>query len=470
VTNSGDLVTHNVELSYTPPTGVTVLNSTPPFQPFGQRLVWRIGDLPPGSTSVVELNCRATVAGSIRSAFVATSTEVPKVEYRLQTDVRANALSVKMSGPETVEVGREVKFLIDVTNNSDAPLSNVTARDVFEIGLSHTGGEPSPLVRSIPVLGPRQTEKFAISFNVTQPGRHCHLLDVTADGGHAAAARACVTGTAAVVTPPQLSVQVTGPASQRVGDVAPFMVVMKNSGTAPARDVTLAVTWGVNLELREATQGHQDDIAQRTTRWRIAQLAGGESISRQLNFNCRLPDEQGAIVRATVSSPELTTVANQAATVIAAAAAAVPRVTVPPQGAGPMQPQPGPVAPPQVPGSLKITALTLANPIMVNAATTLQINIANDRSVRDQNVALSIQVMGDGLALRAAGAPTPVATSNATAIDFQPINEMRAGEQQAWNIEVRGAKPGRHKVRVTATSTLTPSPTSTETELVVNAQ
>ena len=82
VTNSGDLATHNVALSYTPPTGVSVLNSTPAAQVFGQRLEWRLGDLPPGTTSVVELNCRAAVAGSIRSAFAATSAEVPKAEGR----------------------------------------------------------------------------------------------------------------------------------------------------------------------------------------------------------------------------------------------------------------------------------------------------------------------------------------------------------------------------------------------------
>jgi uncharacterized repeat protein (TIGR01451 family) len=73
VTNNGDLVTHNVALSYTPPTGVAVLNSTPAAQVFGQRLEWRLGDLPPGTTSVVEINCRASVAGSVRSTFVATS-------------------------------------------------------------------------------------------------------------------------------------------------------------------------------------------------------------------------------------------------------------------------------------------------------------------------------------------------------------------------------------------------------------
>src|SRR5262249_17281272 len=149
---------------YTPPTGVTVLNSTPSAQVFGQRLEWRLGNLPPGSTSVVELNCRAAVTGSVRSSFVATSPEVPRAEGAVRTDVRANALVVRMTGPESVEVGREAKFLVDVTNTGQTALTNVTATDTFDPGLLHTGGERSPLVRPISVIQPGQTEKFAISF------------------------------------------------------------------------------------------------------------------------------------------------------------------------------------------------------------------------------------------------------------------------------------------------------------------
>ena len=157
-------------------------------QTFGQRLEWRLGDLPPGTTSVVEVNCRAAIAGSVRSTFMATSSEVPRTEQVVQTEIRTNALVVKMVGPEAIEVGREAKFQIDVTNNGPTAVTNVTATDTFEPGLSHTGGERSPLVRPIPIIQPGQTERFAVSFIVAQPGRHCHRLDVTADGGHAAGA------------------------------------------------------------------------------------------------------------------------------------------------------------------------------------------------------------------------------------------------------------------------------------------
>jgi uncharacterized repeat protein (TIGR01451 family) len=467
VTNNGDLMTHNVALSFTPPTGITVLNSTPIYQTFGQRLEWRIGDLPPGTTSTVEVNCRAAVAGSVRSTFLATSAEVPRTEHVAQTEIRANALVVKMVGPEAAEVGREARFLIDVTNNGPTALTNVTATDTFEPGLSHTGGERSPLVRPIPIIQPGQTERFAISFVVAEPGRHCHRLDVTADGGHTAGARACVTGTAAVVTPPQISVRVSGPPASRAGEVAPYSVEIKNGGSAPATNVVLTINWGTNLQLTEATSGHEDNISQLTTRWKIAQLVAGETQTRRLNFVCRTPDPQGAIVRATVASDQTTAVMNQAATMISTTGAG----PSPPQAATPLQSDPVRSPAGSGTGNLRLSASVTANPISSSGVTTLVIGITNERDVPDRDVSLSVQSLDDGITLRVSGtSSTPVATASATAIDFAPIREMRPGEQLVtpFRLDVRGMKPGTHKLRISATSALSSTAASTDVDVVVN--
>ena len=249
------------------------------------------------------------------------------------------------------------------------------------------------------MLQPNQTERFAVTFVVTQPGRQCHRLDVTADGGHAAGSRACITGTAPVVTPAQLSVRVNGPATARAGENALYAVEVKNNGSSPAVNVVLTVTWGINLQLLEASRGHEDNIPRLTTQWRIAQLAGGETITRQLNCQCLNADEQGAVVRAMVSSQQTAAVANQTATAILPGALAPPRGATPPQSAAPI----GPPTPTGTAGSLRVTASALANPIMVGGTTTYVINIVNDRNVPDQDVALSVQAMDDGLTIRVAG-------------------------------------------------------------------
>jgi len=253
--------------------------------------------------------------------------------------------------------------------------------------------------------------------------------------------------------------------------LAEYTVEVKNNGSAPATNVLLAVTWGLNLELFEASRAHEDELSRLTTRWRINQLAGGETITRQLNCVCQIPDEQGAVVRATVSSQQTAAVTNQIATVIVPGAAASPRRVPPPQSAAPIRPEAGSAPASPAAGNLKVTASALANPIIVGSTTTCLINITNDRNVPDQEVTLSVQTIGDGLTMRATGTPTPVAASSPAAIDFAAIRTMRPGEQlpTPYRVEVRGDKPGRHKLRITAKSSLTAGEVVSETELVVNA-
>jgi uncharacterized repeat protein (TIGR01451 family) len=131
---------------------------------------------------------------------------------------------------------------------------------------------------------------------------------------------------------------VTGPSSRRAGEVAGYSVEVKNNGSSPVSNVVLCVTWGANLELIEASRGHEDELPRQTTRWRIAELSGGETTTWHLNCLCRDADEQGASVRATVSSQQTATVANQTATRIAPRANAAPRAAPIPVNAVPIRP------------------------------------------------------------------------------------------------------------------------------------
>jgi hypothetical protein len=218
------------------------------------------------------------------------------------------------------------------------------------------------------------------------------------------------------------------------------------------------------LELREATQGHEDDIARQTTRWRIAQVSPGETVAQQLNFQCLNPDPQGVTVRATVTSQQTSAVANQAATVIASnVAPSTPQPSAPPASQPPATSSAG--------GGLRITASALANPIMAGSATTLLISLTNERGVPDQDIALSVVSSGDGLSLRVLGpTPTPAAATSNSAIDFQPVREMRPSETLStpYRLEVRGVRPGRYVVRSSVTSSLQRQPVIAETEFVVN--
>jgi uncharacterized repeat protein (TIGR01451 family) len=473
VTNNGDLPTPGVTLSYTPPTGVTFLNSTPAAQPFGQRYQWTIGDLPARTAVTVEVNCRAAVAADIRSCFRAESADRITAEGCATTRVFANALSVRMTGPEAIEVGREARFLVDITNTGSTTITGLVATDTFGPGLSHVGGEPSPVRKAIAQpLGPGETAKIALAFIVTQPGRHTHRLDVTADGNHAAGARAVVTGIPAAappspVTPAKLDVKITGPRTQRAGQIAEYFVEVTNNGASAATNVAIEVQYGINLQLKAASGTFDEEPERRTMRWRVPQIAAGAASRKQLNCLCLNADDVPATVRVTVTSDQ-TRMTPQAAEA---------RTTITPAAQPPVDPGPGrtgqpPVEPPAA-GDLKVTMRDQADPIMVGEKTTYVVEILNDRRVSDRDVTLKLE-LPDGMQFtresRTRG-PTGVASVSADGrtIEMTPVAELRAGEAPgAYQIEVAGARPGKYKVKATVSSLRTPTGASVEAETTVN--
>ena len=316
-------------------------------------------------------------------------------------------------------------------------------------------------MRSIAQLGPGQTERFAVTFVVSRPGQQCHRLDVTADGGHAAAARGCVTGTqpaAPPATPARLSVRVTGPRTVAAGQIGEFFVDVTNTGTAAASGVVIQVQYGVNLELKEATRGHSDDPRNYTTTWRVAQLAGGESVRRQ--FNCRaLNPDPRATVKASVTSDQ-NRVAETGQTVTEITAAAAPPVV---PGVTPMPDTP-------VAGNLKVAVRDLADPIMFGAKTTYIIQLSNERAAADRDVAITLQ-LSEGLKVTGISGPTGAASStpDGRTVEITPVAEIRANEQLPdYKIEVEGTKAGKQKLQVIVKSARTPAGITAEAETTVN--
>jgi uncharacterized repeat protein (TIGR01451 family) len=470
VVNNGDLPTTGVVVNYTPPTGVTLLNSSPPAQVFGQRYQWRIGDLAPRTASTIEVNCRAAVAADIHSVFRANSANEMSAEGRATTRVFANALSVKMTGPDSVEVGREAKFLIDITNTGSTPLTGVVASDSFDPGLEHVGGGQSPIRKALPKsLEPGQTEKIAIAFLVTRAGRHAHRLDVTAEGGHSAGARSVVTGIAAAApaaTPPKLEVSVTGPKTERVGEVAEYFIEVANRGTQVAKGVVIDVQFGSDFEFDRASgAGRTDDLPRRRTQWRVGDIAGGQTIRKQLNLRCAKADGAASAVQASASAENFP--AGQAAAASTRITGGEPAVRPTPMN--PTSPVTPPVTPPAM-GELTLTVGDLSDPIMLGGKTTIAIVVKNGRTVADENVTVSVQV---DAGLKVAGGTGPTGISGISAdgltVEFTPVTEIGPGETlAAFRIDATGTKAGKQAVRVTVKSKLTPAGVTATSETTVN--
>jgi uncharacterized repeat protein (TIGR01451 family) len=470
VANTGDVPSQGVTLSYTPPPGLTVLNSNPTGQPFGQRLEWRLGDIPPGAAAAVEINCRATRAADIRSTFNARNSAGLTAESSVSTRIVASALSLVMTGPESVEVGGTAQFRVEVTNTSSSPLTNVTVTDNFPPGLAHTAREPSPIVRALGTLEPGQTQRFAVSFVVLQPGQHCHRLDVIADNTTGASTRGCVTGVAAVAAPPTLNLRIDGPSALEVDQAGSYSVDVSNTGSSKATGVIVRLEFAPSLAPREATGARVDQPGQPGLAWQLAEINPGETV--RLRVNCQaLTADARALLKVSVQSRETVTKIEEYGTrIIARAPAAPPPPREAPAPELPERPAPAIPAEPAAAGNLRVTIAETADPIQEGRNTTYLIVLRNERTVADRDVTLTL-VASEGLKIVGIAGPTREVgvTPDGRQAELAPIAEMRAGEQlPAYRIEVQGTRPGRQRFRVLVQSARDTAGQTIEVETTVN--
>lgn len=493
VMNTGDQATPGVVLKFTPPANVTVLNSSPSAEVFGNRLEWRLGDLQARGRTTVKVNCRASVDGDLRSTFMAaTSDGNLKAEGVAATRVFRQALAVRMTGPDAVEVGKRATFQIEITNTGNEVLKNVTLTDRFPPELVHSDGEASPIVKNIGDLQPGQKiSTSAVTFTVTRPGQHSHRLDVTADGNQSATARGVVTGIQSQIQPARLQLRLSQPQQVRAGETGELIAEVTNLGGSLARNTKLSISFGPSFSADRATPGHQFDEGRRMLAWTIDQLPAGASISRQVNLRAQSADER-AFAQITVTPENAQPETRQVNIPISAGGRVAPAPMEPNPGVvqqpqpRPMQPQPTqprvdlprsevPKNPPREitlsGGNLEMTLSQSANPIPQGGTTRYLVRIKNNESGADENLQITL-LLPEGLKFkRLVGEQKSFQLQEATGgvVTLTPIALVRAREDMPLlQIEVEGTKPGMHKFQVELRSKRNPKPIVRERTTTVN--
>lgn len=473
VMNTGDQAASSVVLKFTPPTNVSVLNSSPSAEQFGNRLEWRIGDLAARSRAVVKVNCRANVDGDLRSTFMAiTSDGQLQAEGSAATRVFRQALAVRMNGPDAVEVGKRATFQIEITNTGSEVLRNVTLTDRFPAELVHADGQQSPIVKVIGDLQPGQkVSSPAVTFIVTRPGQHSHRLDVTADGNQSATARGVVTGIQSQIVPAKLQLRFSQPQQIKSGETGELVAEVTNVGGSLARNTKLTIAYGTSFVADRASPNYAE--GNRSLSWTIDQLAAGAAVSRQINLRGVTADDR-AFVQITVT-PEQGQPETRQVNIPVTGGVREPAPLQP----APAVPQPRPDVPRSVPrdpvlpgGNLEVTLSQSANPIPQGGKTTYFLRIKNDGSGADEALAITL-VLPDGLKFKRLinGEQQTFALQGATEreVTITPIALVRSREElPALQIEVEGVKPGMFKFQVEVRSKRNQKPIVRERETTVN--
>ena len=445
VANTGDVLATDVLVTYRLPEGCSVVSTNPPAQPFGDRLEWRIGDLPAKQAPrVIDLTLTMRLQARYEHCFRAVSLRsgepIPELQANgcVSTIVNRSALIVRMTGPQSAPVGSEVKFLAEIENTSSLPATNVTVKDAFDPGLQHVRGSPSPIVMdNIGTLEPGQKIGVTLTFNVLRPGTHCHRLQVTADGGVSASTEGCIVATAGQAIP-RLEVRMTGPDSLKAGEEGLYVIEVRNSSTVPLTNLRITNRYSASLFPRQASSGWK--LSPGEVYWEWPELAAGDAVSFEFRGLARRADPNAVSVGIVTADPGLTQQAQAATRII---------------GEG----DPAAVGPAAVPpvlgqrGGLKLEIDDNPDPVNAGDTITYRIGIRNQAEEADQNIVISFE-LPPGLSfqnLRSGGEVQVRAEGKSYVI--APINKLDGNETfRPLELRVRAEKPGKYQMQVKARS------------------
>src|SRR5690606_39013034 len=158
----------------------------------------------------------------------------------------------------------------------------------------------------------------------------------------------------------RIAVQKIGPEIQAVGRIAEFTITITNTGPVRVTDLQVIDTYDESLNPVMATDGYAfvgDDIV-----WRIDALDPGRSVTLQIHCRCTLPSPR-ACNGVTVVTAEGARADDEACLEIRAAQ-----------------------------GGLSMTVSDVRDPVALGGETIYEIQVRNNASVTDRDVALTVVV------------------------------------------------------------------------------
>jgi len=483
VSNPGDLPSENVFVVAELPVLMQYVSANPPpSQAAGRQLRFQLGSLGPLDSVTLEIQAQAASPGDQRFFVRAESSDGLVAENEVATRVIESALQIRfVDPPSAAVVGQRVHFNMEIANVGDQTVSNVVLRDRFDAGLQHTGGERSPIEKSLGNIEAGGVRRIGVSFFARETGRLCHTITATGDGGHAASTQTCVQ-----VREPtyDVTVQVAGPGQVQVGESALYEITATNIGEATLSNVRIVAVVESTLDTTSITRG-----GVRTAEgfaWELASLAPGASEVRRVQTTAIDVDPQAEVL-ARVSSAQGARATNSSVTGIIAPPqpAAPPANASPPSGArAERSSPPGEVSgdsrasgasnagrgeagdsdpTPAAPRSdqLQLSVTATEPSIKVGETTTYIVELTNDRDVPDRDVLLTFR-LPPGLKFERfvsiSARLSLTMSGDGREVEVERIAEIRPGARRLFRVEASGVRPGRWTFEANATSQQSTTP------------
>jgi uncharacterized repeat protein (TIGR01451 family) len=356
-------------------------------------------------------------------------------------------IELNVAGPETAELGADVTFTITATNRGNAAATNLIVLDRYDTGMQHAIRQ-NPIQKDLGTIAPGESTPVNITFRITRPGKLCHVVEINGPGIHEVKT-ACVSVTAPPPPPehPTMEMRISVPDDQRVrrvGDQVEFTIEVANTGTTvPAQQVQVALKLEPGLHVDSITT----DARLRSDGdfvYTFDNIPPNSKVTRKFACSCVAAVQRACAIVDSIDLSKLQLHADVCVQIL------------PNQAAGIQNPLRVNVFPP------------LRNPARVGTEVIYRITVANTSSESQKQVQLSVSLPDNMDFISVLKGPAS-ATIKERNLQFSPLQELRANEQQNFDVQLRAVRPGSSKLEAELRSFNQPTPvTGSEVANVVN--
>jgi uncharacterized repeat protein (TIGR01451 family) len=189
--------------------------------------------------------------------------EYKPVASQAAIEVQEPKLALQLEGPRELVYGKKEVYRLKLTNSGNGGAENVTIM-LMPIG----GGENVPASHKIGTLAAGEEKVLDVELTARQAGNLTIQVDARADGGiHTELAEKVL------VRRGGLKIDVEGPKVQFVGTAASYAVRIRNTGTAPARNISLAIVLPAGAKYLAGIEGARLDTSGSKLEWTVANLS-----------------------------------------------------------------------------------------------------------------------------------------------------------------------------------------------------
>jgi len=266
VKNTSQTIVRSVVAEAVIPPNVEVVEARPAAVEGSEMPTWTFGELQPGQSRSIMLKVIPQTRGDVRLDAYVRLTGTSSSQFAVQEPM----IGVVVSGPDNVEIGQQVGYIVRVSNPGTGLANNVVIQAAVPEGLEHRNG--SLLTIEIGTLNPGESRQARLSLTAVQGGDQQLAVRVLADGG-----LSDQTTTAIVVAEPQLAIALAGPQEQIAGRSEDYTLTVSNGGNVQSTNVRAKYIIPVGFTFVSADRGGKFVETDNAVEWFVGTLQPNDS-------------------------------------------------------------------------------------------------------------------------------------------------------------------------------------------------